>query len=237
MKIFAKIRFIYNLIVIVFLTAFVMIPAIFLFRKKTSSLLHYLNRLILLLIGVKIKIHGQKDESVDIFIINHQSVIDIVALEASQKTDIRWIAKKELFELPWLGQILKLTNMISVDRENKAGLIKLFKDAKETRDEMLRVMAIFPEGTRSYTQELLSFKSGARMISEKLKLKVQPIVISNSKHILNQQEHTSHSGEVHITYLETIDLSQGIYENWYENARVEMQKIINNHPIKNSLNS
>jgi len=227
MKIFAKIKFIYNLIVIVFIVSFLMIPLVFIVKKQSKKVLHYFNRMILFLIGAKIKVEGQQAQNVELFMINHQGVIDIVALEASTLIDIRWIAKKELFDIPWLGLILKLTNMISVDRENKAGLLKLLKEAKETKESKQRVMAIFPEGTRTYEQELLSFKAGAKIISQKLKLKVQPIVITNSKHILNQQTHTSHSGEVKITYLESIDLSQEIEESWYEKVREEMQQIIN----------
>ena len=51
--------------------------------------------------------------------------------------------------------------MISVDRENKAGLIKLLADVKNRLD-LGRPIAMFPEGTRS---------NGTYMESLKLELK------------------------------------------------------------------
>jgi len=128
MKIFAKIKFYYDVLVISLVTSFIMIPLMFLFRKDSSKILHKYNALIMRLIGGKIEIEGIRDNSVDMFIINHQGVVDIIVMEASELTDIRWIAKREIFKFPWLGNVVKLSNMISVDRENKIGLLKLIKD-------------------------------------------------------------------------------------------------------------
>ncbi len=63
--------------------------------------------------------------------------------------------------------------MIRVDRESRSGLIRLLKDAKETIEKGERAVAIFPEGTRAKEQKLLSFKSGAKLLAEKLNLRVQ----------------------------------------------------------------
>jgi len=150
MKIFAKIRFYYEAFIITIVTSTIMIPLMYLFRKNSSIILHKYNALIMKLIGGKIETQGTRDNSADMFIINHQGIIDIIAMEASQLTDIRWIAKRQLFEIPWFGNLVKLSNMVNVDRENKAGLLKLIRDAKETKESKPhRILAIFPEGTRA----------------------------------------------------------------------------------------
>jgi len=225
MKIFAKIRFYYGAAVISFIAAGIMVPLMMLFRNKTSGILHFWNRAIIFFIGGKIVTHGERDNSVDMFIMNHQGIIDIVSIEAAENTNIQWVAKKQLFDAPWFGYVLKLPKMIEIDRENKSGLSKLLRDIKETKENRNRVVAIFPEGTRTDQQKLLPFKGGTRIIANKLNLQVQPIVITNSKLLLNEHNKTAHSATVHITYLETFQVNKE-EKQWYQNLEKKMQSVI-----------
>ena len=226
MKTFAKIRFYYGAGVISFVAAGIMVPLLMIMPKKSSEILHYFNKLIIFLIGGRIKEHGKLDKNVDMIISNHQGIIDIIALEASQNVNFQWVAKKQLFDTPWFGFLLKIPKMIEVDRQNKSGLIKLLADAKETiQNHKDRIITIFPEGTRTDKQSLLSFKAGARIVAEKLELTVQPIVITNSKRLLNEHNRTAHSTTVHITYLEPFKVSKE-NKGWYEEVRQKMQKVI-----------
>jgi 1-acyl-sn-glycerol-3-phosphate acyltransferase len=226
MKIFAKIRFYYVVFVIAFIAGVIMVPLMILFEKDTSKILHKYNALIMKLIGGKVEKRGERDNSADMFIINHQGIIDIIAFEGNEYTDIQWIAKRQLFDTPWYGNLLKLPKMINVDRENKSGLIKLIKDTKEAKEaEHHRTIGIFPEGTRNDKQELRTFKAGAKIVAEKLKLKVQPIVITNSKKLLDQHRYTSYSATVHIEYLDTF-IPDRKDKEWYKNLQKRMQEII-----------
>ncbi len=228
MKIFAKIRFYYGAAVISLIAAGIMVPLMIIFSKKRSEILHYSNKIIIYLLGGKIISHGVRDNSVDMFISNHQGIIDIVSLEADTNTDIRWVAKKQLFDAPWFGYLLKLPKMIEIDRENKTGLVKLLRDTKETiKGHKKRIIAIFPEGTRTDKQELLEFKGGARIIAEKLELTIQPIVITNSKELLNEHNKTARNATVHITYLDPFKVSKA-NKGWYEELGNTMQECIDN---------
>jgi 1-acyl-sn-glycerol-3-phosphate acyltransferase len=232
MKIFAKIRFYYGAATISFIAAGIMVPLMFLFKKRHSNILHYGNRAILILLGGKISTTGKRDNSANMFVMNHQGIIDIIAMEAAEETDLRWVAKKQLFDAPWFGYVLKLPKMIEVDRENKSGLIKLLKDCKETKESGQRVITIFPEGTRTDRQKLLSFKGGTRIVAEKLNLTVQPIIITNSKKLLNEHNKTAHSATVHITYLDTFQVDK-TNKGWYEKLQTTMQDIIDNELNEN----
>lgn len=225
MKIFAKIRFYWGAFIISFIVAFVMIPLIYILPKYKGSIMHYLNRIILLLLGAKIEKIGQRDPSAQLFIINHQGIVDIITMEAIENVHWSWVAKKELFETPWFGHLLKRGDMISVDRENKAGLVKLFKDTQKSLEQNHRAVAIFPEGTRADGQALLSFKPGPKFIAQKLKLTVQPIVIVGSKWVLNEHNRTAHSGTVRVIYLPSVNVKEASKE-WYEDIRKQMQNII-----------
>ena len=210
-----------------------MIPALMLFGKYKSTIVHHINRLTLFMMGGKLAQEGTMDTDVDIYLMNHQGVVDIIGLEALQNNHLRWVAKKELFEVPWFGNLLRHGEMISLDRQNKAGLIKLIKDVKESKEVYHRPVAIFPEGTRTNKQPLLPFKQGSKIIAEKLKLRVQPIVITGSKRVLNEHVRTAHSGTVKYTFLPSFSVNSDD-EKWFDTLRVDMQKVIddefnNNH--------
>ena len=233
MKIFAKIRFYWGAFVISFVTAVLIIPAIYIFKKQKSSIMHYLNKVTMFLMGAKTSQDGEMHKDADMYVMNHQGIMDIVALESLQNNSIRWVAKKELFDAIWFGNLLRWGDMISLDRGAKTGLIKLLRDVKSTVQNTDRGIAIFPEGTRAKDQKLLPFKQGTNMIAKKLKLKVQPIIISGSKWVLNEHEKTGHNGTIHYKFLDTIDVSTA-NKDWFEKLHETMQKAIddelnNNH--------
>ncbi|EAJ6153054.1 1-acyl-sn-glycerol-3-phosphate acyltransferase [Campylobacter lari] len=183
-------------------------------RKVWSKLQKYV-------INYKIQTQGSIHPQANLLLINHQSLLDIVVLEDLCPKNISWIAKKELGELPVFKTLIKKPKIICIDRSPK-GLVKLLKEAKERLNED-RILAIFPEGTRSKTQKLLKFKVGAKILSEKLKLKVQPVVIVDSAKILDTQNFNANSGVLKVVFLDLVDTSK---DDWLEQTREKMQTIL-----------
>lgn len=225
MKIFAKIRFYWGAFLISFVVATMMIPLVSIFPKYTGWIMHQLNKFIMICMGGKVEKVGQIDPEADMLVMNHQGIIDIVGMEALHVDHLRWIAKKELFDAFWFGKILKNSDMISVDRENKAGLVKLIKDVKESRDIQKRTVIVFPEGTRAKDQKLLPFKAGTKFIAKKLGLKVQPVIITGSKELLNEHIRTGGNATVKYIFMPTIDVTHAP-KDWYETMKENMQKAI-----------
>ena len=225
MKTFASIRFYWGAAVISLIVALGMIPLIGLFPRRKGTIMHTLNRAILFLLGARIVQEGSRDPDANLFLFNHQGIIDIITMEAIENTHMGWVAKKELFETPIYGKLLQWGEMISVDRENKAGLIKLLKDAKEMIEEKHRAVAIFPEGTRAKGQKLLPFKAGAKLIANKLDLRVQPVVITGSKWLLNEHNRTAHNSTVKAIYLPAFDVKDAP-KDWYDHLRETMQATV-----------
>ncbi len=223
-KIFAKIRFYWGALVIATIVGGGMIPLIYLFPKYKGTIMHKLNRVILMLLGARIEKEGGRDPNANLFILNHQGIIDIITMEAIENTHFSWVAKKELFKMPWFGHLLRLGDMISVDRENKAGLIKLLKDAQNSLEKG-RAVAIFPEGTRAKDQKLLPFKSGTKLLASKLKMRVQPVVITGSKRLLNEHNQTAHNSTIKVTYLPAFDIADAP-KDWYKKIQSDMQTVI-----------
>lgn len=168
-----------------------------------------------------IKIEGEFSQDANMIIMNHQSMLDIVVLEEVHPKNLCWIAKKEIGEIPVIGKILSLPKMIAVDRESRHSLVKLVKEAQD-RINNGRVLAIFPEGTRSQTDTLLPFKGGAKIMVDRLNLKVQPIVIVGSD-IMDVKKFIFKNGEIKIICLDIVDTSD---KNWLEIMREKMQKVL-----------
>jgi len=233
MKIFASLRFYWGAFIISFNTAVFMIPALMLLGKRKGTIVHHINRLTLYMMGGKLEQAGTMDTTADLYVMNHQGIVDIIGLEALQNNHLRWVAKKELFDALWFGNLLRHGEMISLDRSSKAGLRKLIKDVEESKEVYHRAVAIFPEGTRADDQPLLNFKQGTNMIAKKLELRVQPIVITGSKWVLNEHIKTGHNGTVKYEFLPAFDVKSDD-KDWFDTLRVDMQKVIddefnNNH--------
>lgn len=174
------------------------------------------------LIGYKIDVIGSPDPRANMIIANHQSMLDIMALEEIHPANICWIAKKEIEDLPFFGNIIRVPKMISIDRKDPRSLPKIIKLAKE-RVSQGRVIAIFPEGTRGNGDKILKFKSGANIIANKLNLVVQPVLIIGSRKIIDSKSISVNSGTVKIIYMDIVNTSD---EKWLENTREKMQTLL-----------
>ncbi len=176
-------------------------------------------------------IDGEDDPSTQMFLINHQSDLDIGIMETITKKDLAWVAKKALFEIPFFGLALKLPKDIAVDRESKTSLIKLLKDAKDRLDKG-RVITMFPEGTRSTTGKMLPFKSGAKIIADKYKLVVQPIVLIQTAKYYNIKKFYYKPGRIKVIFMDSF-VADRSDENWLKDLRTKMQKVYNDELANN----
>ncbi len=170
--------------------------------------------------SVRVEFIGELNPEATMILMNHQSMLDIIALEAFYPKNLAWIAKKELKELPIFKQTMIKPKLLCVDRKNPRSLITLLKEAKERLSEG-RVLAIFPDGTRSKTDKILKFQVGAKVLADKLSLKVQPLLIVDSAKLLDSKEFTLNGGVLKIICLDLVDLSD---EKWLEKTHDLMQK-------------
>lgn len=225
MKIFAKIRHAYLILTTAFyVSLYIIIAAInkkyvIRARKWVSARILKANDISLKVIGVSV------DNKAKLFIANHQNMLDIMILEILVPQDVCWVAKRELFKIPFYGLAVKIPKMIALDRSNKAGMKKLIRTV-EDRVSKHRPVVIFPEGTRSKEDTFKSFKSGAQFIANQLDLTVQPIVISNTKKLLKSKDKELYPNTITIQVMESFQASKAP-QDWLQNEKEKMQKIYN----------
>lgn len=117
-----------------------------------------------------------------IFMCNHQSALDIFALFAVLPVTFKWIAKRELFFIPFLGWAMKRAGYISLDRANPREALKAIEDAAGKIRGGMNII-IFPEGTRSADGVLLPFKKGAFSLALRAKVPIVPIGIEGTNRL------------------------------------------------------
>ena len=185
-----------------------------------------------LLVFVPVRVKGRPDPDAQMYLINHQSDIDIGIMETISTKDLAWVAKKELFNVPFFGLVVRLPKDIALERESKTALVKLIKECKDRLDHG-RVITIFPEGTRTETGKMKPFKAGAKMVADKYTLKVQPVVlIATAWHFSNKRKDFN-PGTITAVYLDSFIADKSNPE-WLNDAHTLIQKVsddkLANHP-------
>lgn len=220
MKIFARISWLFATIVILSSLGLMILLYYIVPKPYSRKISAWLIRLTTFF---SVDIQGKEDPEAQMFLINHQSDLDIGIMETITSKDLAWVAKKELFEIPFFGLALKLPQDIAVERESKTSLIKLLKDAKNRLDKG-RTITMFPEGTRSTKGKMLPFKSGAKMVADKYKLRVQPVVLMQTAKYYNVKKFYYKPGRIKVIYLDSFIADKSDKE-WLNELRVKMQKV------------
>lgn len=114
---------------------------------------------------------------------NHSSMMDIVILYRLFR-HFKWVAKKELMKVPFLGWNMFLNGYLALDRKSPSSQIKMMKKAEKLLKRGSSIM-IFPEGTRSKDGMLGKFRDGAFLLAQKTGVPVVPIAIEGSRDVFS----------------------------------------------------
>jgi len=132
-----------------------------------------------------------------IFMSNHQGSYDIFALLAHLPYQFKWLAKRELFSIPFFGWTMAVAGYISIDREGTRKTVEAMNKAVKKIREGMSVV-IFPEGSRSQDGAIQPFKKGGFTLAIKAKVPIVPISITGSREIMPKDKLTPSSGEIRM---------------------------------------
>lgn len=114
-----------------------------------------------------------------VLVSNHRSQVDILALYKLRRP-FKWTSKTENFRLPFVGMVLSLTRSIRVNRESLRSGSKFIARAEEEMEKGSSIL-LFPEGTRTRTGKMRTFKEGAFLLAKRTGRPVIPIVLTGSE--------------------------------------------------------
>jgi len=177
------------------------------------------------------EIEGSEDPAAQMYLINHQSDLDIAVMETISKKDLSWVAKKELFDVPFFGLAMSLPEDIPIERQSKTSLLRLLKNAKDRLNKG-RVITMFPEGTRSQNGKMLPFKNGAKVVADKYQLKVQPIVLIQTAKYYNIKKFFYSPGTIKVIFMDSF-IADKKNENWLKELKEKMQKVYDDELANN----
>jgi len=150
--------------------------------------------------------HNLEDFRPAVFCFNHQSSADFFIIMKLLRKDFTGIAKKEL-ELTPIGPIFKALGAVFIDRSNKAKAIEAMKPAVEALKNGISV-AIAPEGTRSGSKTLGTFKKGAFHLAMKGQVPIIPIVIKNAYLAMPKGSSIFKPTHIEVVVLDPVDTSE-----------------------------
>jgi 1-acyl-sn-glycerol-3-phosphate acyltransferase len=155
------------------------------FRWK--SLLYFLGhtgvRLALALTGIRFRVAGREHVPLGraaVYCANHQSNVDPPVLFGALHPRMHILYKQEIDQIPILARAFRLGGFIPVDRRNREAAMRSI-EAGAASIRSGNSFLIFPEGTRSKTDELLPFKKGGFVMALKAGAPIVPVAVQGGR--------------------------------------------------------
>jgi len=163
-------------------------------------------RLFYLLFFIPLKVDGKENiKKGQSYVIapNHQSYWDAFLIYGYIGIKFKWMMKKELGKIPFVGWACYMAGCIFIDRSSRNSAIESIRKAESKLKDGMSVV-IFPEGTRSYDGQMGKFKRGAFLISEELGLPILPVTIDGNYDVMSRKAWNVTWHPVHMTIHEPV---------------------------------
>jgi 1-acyl-sn-glycerol-3-phosphate acyltransferase len=152
-------------------------------------------RSLLWITGVRVTVEGL--EKIDpaarhVFCANHLSYMDTPVVLGHISAQFRFLAKKGLFDIPFMGTHLKQAGHVPVPLDDPRAAVRTLTLAAKGIHEHQTSMLIFPEGGRSDDGHLQPFKDGGAYIAIKAQVPLVPVALIGTREVLAMHSATFH---------------------------------------------
>lgn len=141
----------------------------------------FLLAILRLTIGLKIRGTENMPKSGGVLIVaNHLHNADPLVIAVACPRSLHYMAKRELFDVPVLGRMLRYGGSFPIDRGHPD------RWAIRRSEETLRqgiVLGMFPEGTRSTTGSMKKALAGAGLIGLRGNAPIVPVAVMGTEHL------------------------------------------------------
>ena len=194
-------------------------------------------RFLLWVSGVRVRVEGLDKIAADgsyILAANHLSYMDTLVVLPNIPVQFRFLAKRGLFQIPLLGTHLARAGHVPVPRDDARAAVKSMTTAAQIIRERGTSLLIFPEGGRSHTGELQSFKEGAAYIAIRAGVPLVPIALQGTREVLAYGSGHVRSGAVTMRIGDPIPTGQASLrdrDRLTQELRQRIVALLEEHPI------
>ncbi|MGL5544555.1 MAG: lysophospholipid acyltransferase family protein [Cetobacterium sp.] len=175
-----------------------------------------------------------KREDGIVVVANHQSNLDIPVLVAALDLPLGFVAKKEMENWPFYSMWMKMSKCIFLDRSNPREGIKSIKKAVHIVKEGYPTV-IFPEGERTLTGEIGTFKKGSFKLATETEGIILPVTIDGTFFVQNRKNvKINPNQKVRVTVGKPIDLKKMYLENSRNLSEIVQELVANEKKVKNN---
>jgi 1-acyl-sn-glycerol-3-phosphate acyltransferase len=132
----------------------------------------------------KFRTRGSLDDARRPYVVvaNHESYADVFLISCFP-WEMKWLSKDTMFRIPCMGWMMQMAGDIKLVRGDRDSTINAIAQCRDRLAKKVSVM-IFPEGTRSKTQEMLPFKDGAFRLAIETQAPVLPIAVAGTRNAM-----------------------------------------------------
>lgn len=117
-----------------------------------------------------------------VVVANHESYADVFLISCFP-WEMKWLSKDTMFKIPCMGWMMQMAGDIRLVRGNRDSTLDAIAQCRDRLAKKVSVM-IFPEGTRSKTQEMLPFKDGAFRLAIESGAPILPIAVAGTRNAM-----------------------------------------------------
>jgi len=158
-------------------------------------------RAVLALFGARVRVTGASSLAPDghyVFVSNHLSLADTPVMLHALPVPFKFLAKRELLRVPFIGWYLRRAGHLTVDRRSvRSSIESLNEAARLIREHSLSVL-IFAEGRRSPDGTLQPFKDGAAWLAIESRAEAVPVAILGTDRVLPARDSCILPGPVEV---------------------------------------
>lgn len=131
---------------------------------------------------------------------NHESYADIFLI-SHLPWEMKWLSKDSIFRMPFMGWMMRMAGDIPVRRGHARSRADALAGMRDRLGKNVSVM-IFPEGTRSPTEEMLPFRDGAFRIAIQTGCPILPLAVAGTRNCMEKGSFRFHRARAIVRVLE-----------------------------------
>lgn len=138
-----------------------------------------------------------------VVVANHESFVDMLLI-SHLPTEMKWLSKVEIMRLPFMGWMMRMARDIPITRGDRNSAAGAIDQCRERLESDVSVM-IFPEGSRSRTDELDKFKPGAFRLAIEGGYPILPMAVHGTRDCLRPTDWRMGRAKAEVRILDPIE--------------------------------